>query len=112
MTEYLKNLFEKMESGKQLKTIDDFNNIVKSFNMTCKWSLSESKGSDFILETWFNKEFPLFAVTRVYDVDSELFDLIPDKEKLKLLNSLLEKEVYLENYERAAVLRDKINFIK
>lgn len=113
MEEYLKNLFHKMEKKKQeVSDNEDFEKMVKSFNMTCKRSLSESKGRDYVIETWFNKEFPLFAITRIFDTESELFDSIPKDQKIKLLNSLLEKEVEVENYEKAATLRDKIIEIK
>jgi hypothetical protein len=112
MEEYLKNLLYGMEKKTSIVSQDDFDQMVKSFNMTCKWTISGNESGEFVLETWFNKEFPLFAITRIFDIDNELFDSIPKEERLKLLQSLLEKHVEVENYEKAAELRDMILELK
>lgn len=112
MEEYLKNLLYGMDKKTPVVSQNDFERMVKSFNMNCKWTISENKDKYFILETWVNKDFPLFAITRFFDIDNELFDSIPKEERLKLLQSLLEKHVEVENYEKAAQLRDMILELK
>ena len=98
-----------METGKRITSVEEFEKIVKSFQMTCSWSATTVDGKNLIQENWISKVFPIFALSRIFDIDSPLVQKMPQVEKLKVFNLILEKEVDVENYEKAAVLRDLIN---
>jgi hypothetical protein len=109
MTNLLKLLLTQMEEGKKITRIDEFERLVRSFQMECSWTTTNVEGKNLVMENWTSKTVPIFALTRVFDIDSPLFNEIPEDKKRKLLQSILDKEILEENYERAAVLRDVIN---
>ncbi|NCZ70737.1 MAG: hypothetical protein EBY80_11330 [Actinobacteria bacterium] len=109
MIDRLKTLLSQMETGKRITSVEEFEKIVKSFQMTCSWSATTVDGKNLIQENWISKVFPIFALSRIFDIDSPLVEKMPQGEKIKIFNLILEKEVDVENYEKAAVLRDLIN---
>lgn len=103
---------EIMERSKKINSTSEFQEIIKSLNLICEYKAQEIHGSVMVVESWKNPDFPIFNLTRVYDYDSPLFFGIPKENRISLYEDILNQEVELENYERAAYLRDKIISLK
>lgn len=87
---------------------EDFDDIVKAFDMKCKYVVREIKGKNMIVESWSSKINPFISLNRVFDIESDNLSNISSKKRKKLLQQILEKEVEVENYEQAATVRDLI----
>lgn len=87
---------------------EDFEEIVKTFNMKCKYVVREMKGRNMIIESWSSEMNPLVSLNRIFDINTDNLSKIEPNKRKKLLQQILEKEVEVENYEQAAVVRDLI----
>jgi hypothetical protein len=90
---------------------EDFNDLVKVFDMKCKYFIREINGKNVIVETWFSYINPFVTLNRIFDINSDNLLKIDPKKRKKLLQKILEKEVEVENYEQAAIVRDLISEI-
>lgn len=112
MYDSLKELIKQMQEGKKISTSEEFERIINSFSMSCQRITTFVENKSFIQEVWSNNAFPYFIVSRVYDTSSPLFEDIPNNEKIELLSKMMDQEVSVENYEMAAVFRDRILLYK
>lgn len=87
---------------------EDFEEIVKTFNMKCKYVVREVKGKNMIIESWSSEMNPFVSLNRFFDISSDNLSKIEPKKRKKLLQQILDKEVEVENYEQAAIVRDLI----
>lgn len=90
---------------------EDFEDIIRAFDMKCKYVIREIKGKNVIIETWLSESNPFLSLNRVFNINDDLSPIEPNRRK-KLLNRILNKEVESENYEQAAVIRDLISKIQ
>lgn len=87
---------------------EDFEDLVKAFDMKCKYVIREISGKNVIVESWSSDVNPFVSLNRIFDINSDNLSKIDPKKRRKLLQKILEKEVELENYEQAAIVRDLI----
>lgn len=87
---------------------EDFEEIIKTFKMKCKYVIREMKGKNMIIESWSSEINPFVSLNRIFDINSDNLSKIEPRKRMKLLQQILEKEVESENYEQAVVVRDLI----
>lgn len=87
---------------------EDFEEIVKAFDMKCKYVIREIKSKNVIIESWSSEMNPFVSLNRIFDINTDNLSKIEPKKRKKLLQQILEKEIEVENYEQAAVVRDLI----
>jgi hypothetical protein len=90
---------------------EDFEDIVKAFDMKCKYLVREISGQNVIVETWSSDQNPFISLNKIFDINSDNLSKIDPKKRKKLLQKILDKEIEVENYEQAAVVRDLITDI-
>lgn len=88
---------------------EDFLYIVKEFNLSCEYDITELNDKKLIVEIWSSKSNPFIKLTKMYEFSLQNIKDIEKSEKKKLLNKMLSNAVEVENYEFAATLRDIIN---
>lgn len=87
-------------------TQDDFISIVNQFGLICKYNFTEIDDKKMIIEEWVSKFNPHIKLNRIYPFIKENYEIIPLKERKKLLKVILNNAVEIENYEEAAKIRD------
>ena len=91
---------------------EEFEGLIKAFDMKCKYFIREINGKNMIVESWNSEINPFFSLNRIYDTSSDNLSKIEPKRRKKLLQKILIKEVEVENYEQAVILRDMISEIE
>lgn len=84
-----------------------FSEIVYEYDLKPDYFISKEDQKIIINEIWTNDNSQISA-NRIYEFDSFITELIPEKIKLNILNDVLEIYVEIENYEEAAIIRDQI----
>ena len=89
-------------------TPTQFEEIVKTFNMKCVYSVSILNGVKCIVENWSSKTNQFAKISKIYPFSINNLRLINREVRLQLLNNLLSDAIFDEKYEDAAELRDII----
>lgn len=87
---------------------EDFDAVVKLFNMKPSYQTLDRFGKLYILETWQTGSHALMKMVRMLEFNKQNLALIEPKKRKALLNQMLNDAVECEDYEQAASLRDLI----
>lgn len=90
-------------------TPEQFNDVVSSMGMVCRYDIKDINGQRFVFETWEASKKSAVRINRIYPFTEENINDIETTERKKLLTKLLQESVMEEKYEDAAKLRDMIN---
>lgn len=92
--------------------IEMFDSLIKQHNLTKESSIIEIDGDDCVEEIWTNVDESV-RVKRIYKLDNKTTPKMINKtEQISLYEKKLNDLIDVENYEEAAIIRDKINILK
>lgn len=95
------------EEGKKM-----FDDLVEKHNLIKESEIIDMNGEEYVQELWSNKENTV-NVKRVYKLnDNTTSSMLSTEEQIDIHQNKLKEAVDIEDYERAAELRDKINTLK